>query len=106
MYIKSKSISSNIVQEYIFWFIDINNMFHENDCCFNAIIRIMWKSIQQQINFMNLGIDIGQFNKNNNGVICQKFKEIIANYHKDLDLNKKKLYKTQMRVQLQRAFDY
>ena len=46
IYIKSEAISSNIAQEYIFWFIDINNMFHENDNCFNAIIRIMWKSIQ------------------------------------------------------------
>ena len=47
-------IPSNIKQEYVFWFIDINNKFFENDCCFNAIIRIMWKAIQQQINVMNL----------------------------------------------------
>ena len=106
MYIKSGSINKNIVQEYIFWFIDINNVFYENDCCFNAIIRIMWKAIQQQMYFMNFGIDIGQFNKNNTGNICGKFKEIILNYHNDLDMNKKKLYKSQIRKQLQKVFDY
>ena len=94
MYIKSGSINSNLVQEYIFWFIDINNMFNENDCCFNAIIRLMWKAIQQQIDFMKLGIYIGQFNKNNTGVVCGKFKELIMSYHNDLDINKKILYKS------------
>ena len=106
IYIKSNSISSNIIQEYIFWFIDINNIFHDNDCCFNAIIRIMWRAIQEQIDFMKLGIDIGQFNKNNTGVICGKFKDIIMNYHQDLDKNKKKMYKSQLRKQLQKVFDF
>ena len=106
IYIKSNSISSNIIQEYIFWFIDINNVFHDNDCCFNAIIRIFWRAIQEQIEFMNLGIDIGQFNKNNTGVICGKFKDIIMNYHQDLDRNKKKMYKSQLRKQLQKVFDF
>ena len=78
------------MQEYIFWFIDINNIFNDNDCCFNAIIRIMWRAIQEQIDFMKFGIDIGKFNKNNKGVICGKFKDIIMNYHQDLDKNKKK----------------
>ena len=94
MYIKSGSINANLVQEYIFWFIDINNMFNENDCCFNSIIRLMWKAIQQQIDFMKLGIYIGQFNKNNTGVVCGKFKELIMSYHNDLDINKKILYKS------------
>ena len=106
MYIKSGSINANLVQEYIFWFIDINNMLHENDCCFNAIIRLMWKAIQQQIDFIKLGIDIGQFNKNNTGVVCGKFKELIMSYHNDLDMNKKVLYKSQLRKQLQKVFDY
>ena len=106
IYIKSNSISSNIMQEYIFWFIDINNMFHGNDCCFNSIIRIMWRAIQEQIEFMNLGKDIGKFNKNNTGVVCGKFKEIIMNYHQDLDINKKKMYKSQVRKQLQKVYDF
>ena len=105
-FIRSGSINPNYIQEYIFWFIDINNQFNESDYCFNTIIRLMWKSIQQQINFMNLGINIGQFNKNNNGEICNKFKELIMDYHNDLDTNKKPIYKSQMRKQLQKVFDY
>ena len=105
-FIKSGSINPNHIQEYIFWFIDINNQFNENDYCFNTIIRLMWKSMQQQIDFMNLGINIGQFNKNNNEIICNKFKELIMNYHNDLDINKKPIYKSQMRKQLQKVFDY
>ena len=105
-YIKNCAINSNIIQQFIFWFIDINNMFYENDCCFNAIIRIMWKAIQNQMELMNIGIDIGQFNKTNDGLICRKFKELIMNYHKDLDNNKKTLYKSKVRKQLQKVYDY
>ena len=57
-YIKSGSINPNIIQNYVFWFIDINNSYNENDYCFNTIIRLMWKAIQQQIDSMNLGIKI------------------------------------------------
>ena len=105
-FIKSGSINPNNIQEYIFWFIDINNQFNDNDNCFNTIIRLIWKSMQQQINLMNLGINIGQFNKNNNEIICNKYKELIMNYHNDLDINKKPIYKSQMRKQLQKVFDY
>ena len=66
----------------------------------------MWKAIQQQIDSMNLGINIGQFNKNNNQIICSKFKELIMDYHNDLDMNKKPIYKSQMKKQLQKVFDY
>ena len=105
-FIKSGSIHPNLIQDYIFWFIDINNQFNESDFCFNTIIRLMWKSMQQQIDFMNLGISIGQFNKKNNEIIIIKFKELIMNYHNDLDINKKPIYKSQMRKQLQKVFDY
>ena len=105
-YIKSGSINPNIIQNYIFWFIDINNQFNENDYCFNTIIRLMWKAIQQQIDSMKLGINIGAFNKNNNQIICTKFKELIMDYHNDLDSNKKPIYKSQMKKQLQKVFDY
>ena len=73
---------------------DLNNMLHENHCCFNAIIRIMWKEIQQQLYLKNFGIDIGQFNKNNMSVIFIKFKNMIMNYHNDFDINKTKKYKS------------
>ena len=105
-FIKSGSINPNHIQDNVFWFIDINNQFHENDYCFNTIIRLMWKSIQQQIDIMNLGFNIGQFNKNNNELICNQFKEMIMNYHNDLDMNKKSIYKSQMKKQLQKVFDY
>ena len=105
-YIKSGSINPNIIQNYVFWFIDINNPYNENDYCFNTIIRLMWKAIQQQIDSMNLGINIGQFNKNNNQIICSKFKELLMDYHNDLDMNKKPIYKSQMKKQLQKVFDY
>ena len=105
-FIRSGAINPNKIQEYVFWLIDINNQFNENDYCFNTIIRLMWKSIQQQIDFMHLGINIGLFNKNNNQIICSKFKDMIMDYHNDLDINKKQIYKSQMRKQLQKVFDY
>ena len=105
-YIKSGSINPNLIQNYAFWFIDINNSFNENDYCFNTIIRLMWKAIQQQIDSMNLGINIGPFNKSNNQIICTKFKELIMDYHNDLDMNKKPIYKSQIKKQLQKVFDY
>ena len=105
-FIRSGAINPNLIQEYVFWLIDINNQFNESDYCFNTIIRLMWKSIQQQIDFMHLGINIGLFNKNNNQIICSKFKDLIMDYHNDLDTNKKPIYKSQMRKQLQKVFDY
>ena len=47
----------------------------------------MLRTIQQQLDLMNFGIDIGQFNKNNTTVIFSKFKNMIMNYHSDLDIN-------------------
>ena len=105
-FIKSGSNNTNIIQEYIFWFIDINNMYFESDYCFNSIIRIMWKAIQQQIDFMNLGINIGPFNKSNAGNVCNKFKENIMSYHTDLKMNKKNLYKSPIWKNLLKVFDY
>ena len=93
------------IQKSAFWFIDINNYFTEDDCCFNAFIRFMWKAIQKEINYLQLNIDIGLFNKNNNSYICQKFKEIIMKYHNDLDENKKTLYNNMNREQIQETYD-
>ena len=105
-FIKSCSNNMNIIQEYIFWFIDINNIYCESDYCFNSIIRIMWKAIQQQIDFMNLGINIGPFNKSNTGNICNKFKENIMNYHTDLKKNKKNLYISSIWKNMHKVFEY
>ena len=84
--------SVDILQKNVILFLDINNYFSEDDCCFNAYIRLMWKAIQKEINFLRLNIDIGLFDKNNNNYICNKFKEIIMKFHNDLDENKKPLY--------------
>ena len=106
MLISSCLYNSNCVQDSVFWFIDINNNFHENDFCFNTIIRLMWKAIQKQNNYLGLNINIGTFSKNNNLVICDKFKELIKYYHLDLDNNKKSLYKSEIRSKIQTVYDY
>ena len=93
--------SVDILQKNVILFLDINNYFSEDDCCFNAYIRLMWKAIQKEINFLRLNIDIGLFDKNNNNYICNKFKEIIMKYHNDLDENKKPLYNNINRDQIQ-----
>ena len=93
--------SVDILQKNVILFLDINNYFSEDDCCFNAYIRLMWKAIQKEINFLRINIDIGLFDKNNNNYICNKFKEIIMKYHNDLDENKKPLYNNINRDQIQ-----
>ena len=93
--------SVDILQKNVILFLDINNYFSEDDCCFNAYIRLMWKAIQKEMNFLRLNIDIGLFDKNNNNYICNKFKEIIMKYHNDLDENKKPLYNNINRDQIQ-----
>ena len=97
--------STEILQKNAIYFIDVNNYFSEDDCCFNAYIRFMWKTIQKEINFLRLNVDIGLFNKNNNNYICNKFKEIIMKYHNDLDENKKYLNNNTNRDRLQFIFN-
>ena len=98
--------SLDIVQKSLFWFIDLNNYFSDDDFCFNAFIRFLWKTIQKEINFLNLNIDIGSFSQNNNNNICNKFKEIIMKYHNDLDENKKTLYNNINRDNIQETYIY
>ena len=97
--------SLDIVQKSLFWFVDLNNYFSDNDFCFNAFIRFFWKAIQKEINFLELNIDIGLFSQNNDNNICNKFKEIIMKYHNDLDENKKTLYNNMNRDNIQEAYN-
>ena len=97
--------SLDIVQKSLFWFVDLNNYFSDDDYCFNAFIRFLWKAIQKEINFLNLNIDIGLFSQNNNNNICNKFKEIIMKYHNDLDENKKILYNNMNRDNIQETYN-
>ena len=93
------------IQKNVFWLIDINNYFSEDDCCFNAFIRFIWKAIQKQINYLGLNIDIGLFDKNNNSYLCKKYKEIIMKYHNDLDENKKSIYNNINRDEIQETLN-
>ena len=97
--------SIDTIQKNAFWFIDINNYYTDDDCCFNAFIRFMWKAIQKEIDYLGLNIDIGLFDKNNNSYICKKYKEIIMKYHNDLDENKKSLYNNINRDKIQDIFN-
>ena len=97
--------SIDVIQKNSFWFIDINNFFSDDDCCFNTFIRFMWKTIQKEINYLGLNIDIGLFDKNNNNNICNKFKDIIMKYHNDLDENKKSLYNNMNRDKIQETYN-
>ena len=97
--------SLDVVQKSLFWFIDLNNYFSDNDFCFNAFIRFLWKAIQKEINFLNLNIDIGLFSQNNDNNVCNKFKEIIMKYHNDLDENKKTLYNNMNRDNIQETYN-
>ena len=71
------------IQENVFWFIDINNSFSNDDICFNAMIRIMYNVIQKQMNFIGLNINIGLFNQNMS-IVCNKFIEITMKYQNDI----------------------
>ena len=94
---------SETCQENVFWFIDINNVFYNDDIIFNAMIRIMFNVIQKQINFTGLNINIGSFNQNNS-IVCQKFIEITMKYQNDI-IDKKKPLLRDNRNQNQEVID-
>ena len=83
--------SEDNLQHKVFWFIDINNSFFNDNTCLNALIRIMWKVIQKQINFIKLNINIGLFEKDNNSAIFNKFCEMILKNQNDVNEIKKLL---------------
>ena len=83
--------SDDIFQENVFWFIDINNYYFNDDNCFKSIIQIIWKIIQKETNFAGLNINIGSFDQNNNNIIYNKLNEIIIKYKNDLTEIKKQL---------------
>ena len=109
-YITSYISNSNINQEKIFWFIDINNnMVNEkycNDLCFNAIVRILWIAIQKQMNTLGWRINIGLFHAENKRNISIKFKDIIMPYNADKYKAKKYLYNPKIRNLIQVVYDF
>ena len=109
-YITSYLGNSKINQEKIFWFIDINNnMINEkysNDCCFNAIVRILWIAIQKQMNTLGWNINIGLFQAQNKRNISVKFKEIVMPYNNDKIATKKYLYNPKIRNLIQVVYDF
>ena len=102
--------NSKINQEKVFWFIDINNnMINEkysNDCCFNAIVRILWIAIQKQMNTLGWNINIGLFHSQNTRNISAKFKEIVLPYSNDKIATKKYLYNPKIRNLIQVIYDF
>ena len=109
-YISSYIGNSNINQEKIFWFVDINNnMINEkycNDICFNAIVRILWIAIQKQMNTLGWSINIGLFHAENKRNISCKFKDIIMPYNSDKYKTKKYLYNPKIRNLIQVVYDF
>ena len=76
--------SDDIFQENVFWFIDINNSNFNDDIGLNAIMSIIWKVIQKEIDFSQISRNIGLFWPNNNSIIYSKINEIILKYKNDL----------------------
>ena len=109
-YITSYLSNSNINQEKVFWFIDINNNMinpkYCNDCCFNAIVRILWIAIQKQMNIIGWNINIGLFHLQNKRNLSVKYKEIVMPYHDDKMVTKKYLYRPKIRNLIQVVYDF
>ena len=109
-YITSYLGNSKINQEKVFLFIDINNnMINENysnECCFNAIVRILWIVIQKQMNTLGWNINIGLFHSKNTRNISTKFKEIVIPYNNDKIATKKFLYNRKIRNLIQVIYDF
>jgi hypothetical protein len=107
-YISSYLSNSNINQEKILWFVDINNNMinpkYSNDVCINAIVRILWIAIQKQINILGWNTNIGLFqNKKNLGM---KYNDIIIPYYNDRMATKKYLYNPKIRNLIQVVYDF
>ena len=107
-YISSYLSNSNINQEKILWFVDINNNMinpkYSNDVCINAIVRILWIAIQKQINILGWNTNIGLFqNKKNLGI---KYNDIIIPYYNDRMATKKYLYNRKIRNLIGVVYDF
>ena len=109
-YITSYLSNANVNQEKVFWFIDINNnMINQkfsNDCCLNAIVRILWIAIQKHMNIMGWNINIGLFHSQNTRNISVKYKEIVMPYFQDKMATKKYLYNPKVRNLIQVVYDF
>ena len=96
-------------QANIIWFIDINNNMvnrsYMNDKCFHAFIRIFWLAIQKQMNKLNWSINIGLFNEENKTNLNIKYRSIIDEYFKSLEM-KKNLYDYKYRFLCQNVWEY
>ena len=85
--------SEDIIQDNVFWFIDINNTFFHDNVCINTIQRIIWKVLQKEINFIGLNMNLGSYEKNKS-IIFTKIIELMLIYQNDLiDLKKVLLLK-------------
>jgi len=83
----SNDPNSNI-QKNVFWFLDLNNKFSNDNMSYNSIIRAFWYAIQEALNFMGLKINIGIYEENKNNIMNIKYNEMMNKYQNDLFDNK------------------
>ena len=83
--------SKDYLQQNVFWLIDINNPFFNDDVNFNALSRVLCNAIQKEINYIGKDINLGPFVQNNNNVIYIKFYELLMKCKNDLHEHKKPL---------------
>ena len=107
-YLTSYFQNVQLQQGKVIWFVDVNNNMvrkeYMNDKCFHALIRILWISIQKQINDLNWNINIGNFGQDNKTNLSFKFREIIEEYFTNLG-NKKILHGPDLRNNVQSMCD-
>ena len=107
-YFSSFCENLNTLQEKVLWFVDINNNMvnqnYMNEKCFHALVRILWISIQKQMNNLNWNTNIGIFSTENKSNLGMKFCEIIESYFENLQ-NKKNLYNINIKNVVQNLCD-
>ena len=97
--------SEEKIQQNIYWFIDINNISSNNDICFQALIRIMFKVIKKEIDYIGININIGSYEQNNNNIVYKKYNEIINKYQNDFYDMKKSLFNSNDSEKYQEIID-
>ena len=82
--------SDDTIQGKVFWLIDINNYYFNNEDYFHLIEKLIWEVIQKEISYSGLNINIGSY-EHNNSPIFNRINEIFLKYKNDLINIKKPL---------------
>ena len=100
--------SDDTMQEIVFWLIDINNYYFNNEDYFHLIEKLIWEVIQKEISYSGLNINIGSYG-HNNSPIYNRINEIFLKYQNDLmDIKKPLLVKNREKNQevIEKFFSY